>query len=297
MGMASIITLDTIPAFERFWEEARSEAIDRKIDSWRLDYLRPWPELYQKQVADYRRQGVDWRAIARRRIFPRLSERLALMRRVRTSIRHAIPIAVNRGRNALGLDFPVTFVIHVGIGCGAGWATTFGGTPAILFGLENATEREWNDTDSALVMVGHELGHLVHSRWREQARLGTLADHRGPWWQLFTEGFATHCELLIGGRLGDRSSNRAKDWLQWCVRNRANLAHRFLKTVTSRRPARRFFGSWYNIDGYVETGYFLGCEVVHDWRSRFSLREIACWAPNDVRRRARASLQRMATDR
>jgi len=286
--------LDTFPAFDRLWSRIRTLPIDQQIEIWRRDYLRPCPELFRKQVSDYQDQGEDWRAVARRRIFPSLGRELPRMRRVRTNIRRAIPLAVRRCGSELGMDFPVSFVIHVGIGCGAGWATSYAGEPAILLGVENATERRWEDSASTVAMIGHELAHLVHSRWRNNAGLGPIEEHGGPWWQLYTEGFATRCEQIVGGRLGDRSRDGREDWLVWCQRNRARLAKLLLKALASHRSIRRFFGSWYDVDGYIETGYFLGSEVIHDWESHSSLRDIACWTPDRVRRKSRAALQRMA---
>lgn len=292
--MSRYEVLDTFPAFDRFWRAARTLLVDQQIEAWRRDYLRPWPELFRKQATHYRQQGVDWRGVARRRIFPAMDARIVRMRTARTNLRHAIPVTTDRARRRLGLDFSPLFVIHVGIGCGAGWATTFGGEPAVLFGLENAVESEWTERAATKTLVGHELAHLIHDRWRKDAATGTLDRHRGPWWQLYEEGFATRCEALIGGALGHRPSGPEGDWLPWCDRNRARLASLFLKTVSARKPVRRFFGSWYRVDGYIETGYYLGSEVIADWESRFSLREIAGWPPDEIRRRARISIRQMA---
>lgn len=288
--------LDTLPTFNRFWRRARSLPVESQVDAWKRDYLRRWPELFRMQVADYRRQGVDWRRVARVRIFPRLDERIARMSLVRSRLRRAIPIAVARFRDRLGLDFPVRFVIHVGVGCGAGWATTFGGRPAVLFGLENAAELGWTDSNSAVALVEHELAHLLHDRWRREARLRRVGDYRGAWWQLYEEGFATYCELKLGPIGNHHSTETSRDWLEWCRKNRSRLATRYLAAVSSRRPTRQFFGSWNNIAGYINTGYYLGAEVIRDWESRASLREVASWTSDQVRRRARSSLERMVAD-
>lgn len=289
--------LDTFPAFNQFWQRARSLPIDQAIESWRGDYLRPWPELRRKQIANYREDGVDWRRVARTRIFPSFDERLPRMRKVRSHLLQAIPTAVRRCRSQLDLDFPVTFVVHVGIGCGAGWATTFGGRPAVLFGVENAEEVGWTDRATLVALVEHEIAHLVHERWRRQARVGPLASRRGPWWQLYEEGFATRCELELGGIGSHHATERTQDWLAWCGRNRARLAALFLRTTAACRPTRRFFGSWYNIDGYINTGYYLGSEAIRHAEARASLREIACWNPTQVPGRMRASLRQMVAER
>jgi hypothetical protein len=104
----------------------------------------------------------------------------------------------------------VTFVIYVGIGCGAGWATTFGDSPAVLFGLENIAERGWEDPGTILGLVAHELGHLVHFAWRLR---GGKSAGSGPWWQLYEEGFAQECEsrILDTGAVHQAGSGREQD--------------------------------------------------------------------------------------
>ena len=296
-GVPRYEVIDTFPAFRRFWRDARRLPIDQQLEAWGRDYLGPWPELRRKQIANYADDRVDWKAVARRRIFPALDRRLPRMRKVRDALRRAIPVAVRRCQARWGLDFPVLFVIHVGIGCGAGWATTYRRTPAVLFGVENAAELAWTDPATVVALVEHELAHLLHARWRRRAGLGGLEDHRGPWWQLYEEGWATRCELLLGSSGLHHAKGRTSDWLGWCRANRARLASRFLRAVSARATTRRFFGSWYSIDGYIETGYFLGSEVTREWEARSSLHQIALWTPDQVRRRARASLRRMASGR
>lgn len=285
--------LDTFPAFERFWRSSRSLPPPERVDRWKREYLRPWPELWRIQAADYRKNRVDWRTVARRHVFPSIDQRLPAMRKARSCILRALPIATRRLGTRLGAEFPVTFVIHVGIGCGAGWATTFRKVPAVLFGLENTAELQWTDSVTTVALVEHELAHLAHDYWRGKARVSALDRHRGPWWRLYEEGFATRCEIRLGSIGSHHSTSRAEDWLSWCRENRSRLASLFLKSADSSNSDRRFFGSWYPLDGHIETGYFLGAEVIRDWESRFSLREIACMSTDQVRRRARASLHRM----
>ena len=57
---------------------------------------------------------------------------------------------------------------------------------------------------------------------------------------------------------------------------------------------RCFFGSWYRIRGHAECGYFLGYEVISEWRRREALPEIAVLPGEEVRHRSRQSLVGMA---
>ena len=292
--MSRYAVLDTFPAFERYWARVRTFPIDRQIDSWRGEYLRPWPELAREPIASYAREGVSWRTVARTRIFPALEERLSEMRKVRSALRRSFPVAVRRYRAKWGLDFPVTFVLHVGIGSGAGQASSFRGRPAVIFGLENAAELGWSDPPTTLALVEHELAHLLHDHWRRQARVGAIDRPHGPWWHLYEEGFATRCEFLLGGTGSHHSTRETRDWLPWCRKHRSRLASLYLRAARSRASTRRFFGSWYDVDGYIETGYFLGAEAIRRWEKRFPLKQIACWDPRVAGRRVRASVDALA---
>ena len=292
--MSSYTLVDTYPAFRTYWRLARERPVNDQIEAWRRDYLGPWPELLRQQISNYRAEGVDWGAVARLRIFPTLDRLMVGMSQARAAIRKSIPLAVDRLNSRLPLDFPVTFVIYVGIGCGAGWATTFEGRPAVLFGLENAAELGWTDPDTAVALVEHELAHVVHERWRRDAGMGGLDDHRGPWWKLYVEGFATRCELSLGGIGRHHSTARSGDWLAWCRRNRRFLSSKFLASIASRSRWNHFFGSWFRIRGQTETGYYLGSEIVREWEERMPVREISTWTTDQIRRRGRASLERFA---
>lgn len=295
--MAGYEILDLYPAFRSFWARARRWPVSQQIEAFGQDYLGPWPELLRKQTSSYREEGVDWKKVARRRIFPWFDRRIPEMARARNALLRSIPLAVQRCREELGLRFPVTFVIHVGLGCGAGWATTFEERPAVLLGLENAAELGWTDRVTTAALVEHEIAHLLHDTWRRKAGRGGLTGHRGPWWQLYEEGFATYCELRLGPPGKHHSGVRTRDWLSWCRRNRPRLAALFLRGSSSPESVRRFFGSWNNVEGYIETGYFLGSEVIREWVARSSLQDIATWIPSRIRRRAQSSLRRMASSR
>lgn len=292
--MSNFVTIDTFPAFLRFWKDHRSAGPMDQLTAWKEEYLRSWPELYGKQVDSYSESGVDWRAVARRRVFPNLRSRIRAMASARRRLLQAIPRAIDRYRTEFGLDFSITFVIHVGIGCGAGWATRFGGNPAVLFGIENAAEVGWTDPKTVAALVEHEIAHLLHDHWRRRAGQGSLEDHWGAWWQLYTEGFATRCELKRGSLGLHHARQAGEQWLSWCTTNRSRLASLFLRSVGHPMRIRRFFGSWYPLEGHIETGYFLGSEVIRAWERSESLRAIGQWEIARVRHRARLALQSMA---
>ena len=80
---------------------------------------------------------------------------------------------------------PDAIALYVGIGVGAGWATTYQGQPACLHGLEKCAELHWVDRDTLAALAAHELGHLAHEHWWLWQGLGGLATGTGPLWRLY----------------------------------------------------------------------------------------------------------------
>lgn|GEM_PF-278053 len=292
--MARLQVLDTLPAFERYWRGASSKPLEVQIDRWEHEYMAAWPELLEKLRRNYSELGVDWKHIAATRIFPHLPERMPRIRRLHRTLLRTLPDSWRRTQQVLNVDFPVRFLIYVGIGVGAGWATQYGGQPACLFGLENAAELASRKDAAMPGTVSHEVAHLAHDEWRRRRGLRGIVGPSGPFWQLYEEGFATECERRIEDPRSFRLRTGRADWLPWCTRHRAWLAAKFLRDAGARRSMRPFFGSWYNIRGHIDSGYYLGQEMVREWTETASLREVALLPEPAVRRKARLTLRRWA---
>jgi hypothetical protein len=266
--------IDTFPDFLVFWKKAREESIARQIEGWAGDYMAKWPELLAMQTEDYQSQGLDWRQVAQEKVFPFLAERLTAMQEAHENLLGLCEPILARARTVLGFADNLIFVIYLGIGCGAGWATTYDGSPAVLFGLENIAECGWSDPESIQGLIAHEIGHLVHNHWR--SRQGKL-NGSGPWWQLYEEGFAQVCEsqILDTEIVHQANSGEEDGWLRWCRDHSGWLAGEFLKTVQAGKSVSAFFGSWYEIRGQSETGYFLGEQIIRELQKQNSLKDIA----------------------
>lgn len=272
--------IDTFPAFLYYWSQAQANSPDDLIEGWAKEYLSAWPELLAKQIEDYTAQNVDWHEIAHERIFPHLPERLPAMQEAHRILLEWCSPIYSRAKSIFGLDFDVQFIIYVGIGCGAGWATQYAASPAILFGLENIDECGWSNPTAIKNLVAHELGHLEHDHWRSQAGKSSGS---GAWWQLYTEGFAKHCEQLIVGSDSMQSINghQGNEWLTWCEDHKGWLASEYLRMAKAGDSVSPFFGSWYEIGGKSECGYFLGEKVLKELEKQFTLKDIALLEPID----------------
>ena len=274
--------IDTYPNFKAFWDQYRTKSIDQQIDGWRSDYLSPWPGLLTRQIDDYKSDGMDWIEVARERIFPEMEGRISGMELAHANLTAVIEPTKTKAVEALEFSGDLIVVIYVGVGLGAGWATIYEGKPAVLFGLENIVDCGWTGKDALIGLTAHEIGHLVHFQLREEAG---ISQGSGPWWQLYCEGVAMHCEHLVAGAESWHMRRRegGDDWLDWCRHHRAWLAAEFIGSAHSSDAVRPFFGSWFDIRGYSQTGYFLGLELVKLLGNSLPFREICLLDDADPR--------------
>jgi len=288
--MPNYVIHDLFSQFLNFWNGVKSKTIDEQIDLWNQEYLKKDHDLLLKMKTNYEEEGYDWRKIAREKIFPFISERLTLMKKSYNSIKTSIVPVYRKAEKILGLDFDVNFIIYVGIGNGAGWATTYRGKRACLFGLENMAELGWVDSDILKGLIAHELGHLIHFEWRERNSL--LIESPLSFWQLYEEGFAQRCEHLIMEDNTWHQERASKKWLEWCKTNRKFLVLKFMETITNNQPCNEFFGSWFDIKGYSFTGYYLGHEMIQEWQENYSIKEIALFPLSTIKKKVTETLKK-----
>lgn len=272
--------IDTFPAYLSYWNKFKFESIEDQIDGWRTTYMVRWPELLQKQLDDYDTEGLNWREIAREQVFPYLDQRQPAIQAAYENLLNILRPTLSKASLVLDYSGDLVSVIYVGIGLGAGWTSTYDGRPAILLGLENIAECGWIEKDALIGLIAHEFGHLVHFRRREEANLPL---GNGPWWQLYSEGFAMRSEHLVMGNESWHMREREgeEDWLEWCRANRPWLAAEFLRRVDAGEPVRPFFGSWFDLQGYRQTGYYLGHELIRVLEADLTMGEIALLAEDD----------------
>lgn len=271
--MINLQIIDTFPDFLTYWHQAQHQPMPAQIEAWAEQYMHKWPELRQKQIDCYVEEGDNWRDVAREYIFPHLTDYFPAMHTAHDHLLGVIEPVNGRCQQLFDFTSALVCVIYVGIGCGAGWATSYDGNPAILFGLENIAAEKWQDQEALSGLMAHELGHLTHFHWRDQAG---LTHKENPWWQLYTEGFAQWCEHVVMGKDSWHMKTAVgEQWETWCQANLSWLAAEFLRRVDNEEDIRPFFGSWFELQGYKQTGYFLGHELIKRMREQSSLREIA----------------------
>ena len=280
MKMERCGILDTYQDFLAYWMRASFKNLDEQIKLWQNSYMKKYSELLSKQVQNYEEENMDWREVAKK-IFPKLPQRFQLLRTARNNILGICESIYMKASKMLKLNFSILFVIYVGVGCGAGWATTYNGKPAVLLGLENIAEEKWHTKNKLEGLISHEIGHLAHMKWRNEWEKFEKAE-QDPLFQLYSEGFAQRCEHKILGRETWHMA-QDKEWLVWCEQNKSWLAKEFLKRLEKQVSVNDFFGSWFNIQGRKQTGYFLGHAFIRELEKTYGLREIALFNVEKVR--------------
>ena len=286
--------IDTYPSFREYWERVKARSIDEQIKAWETDYMSRYPQLFKLQVEGYEDMGVDWRKIAREKVFPKLPSLLPFIEEAWRNLREVVPRAFSKFNGFWEREFNVVFVLYVGIGCGAGWATEYCERYAVLLGLENIAELGWHKARELEGLVLHELSHIAHMALRRVSPKEFEALEASPFFLLYSEGFATRCEHLILGREDWRIASDSS-WLEWCRENIVFLASEYLRRVERGEPINDFYGSWLNIKGRSQTGYYLGHEFIKSLEEDMDLEEIATMSVKEVESRVKAFLEQRVT--
>ncbi|MHB1356410.1 MAG: hypothetical protein ACYCZF_10590 [Anaerolineae bacterium] len=286
------LVLDTIPAFLGYWAGVRNAELSVQVDAWAQRYMASWPDLRELQQAEYAHDHLDWREQAAQHIFPVLDRQIPAILAAHSILSAGSATICQMAQEHLHIDFPVYLVFYVGIGLGAGWATRFREIPAILFGLENIAACGWANAGALTGLMAHELGHLWHAHLRSKA---SLVPANETWWTLYEEGLAQYCENNMLHRPSWHMQVNQQDWLAWCSGNRSWLAQEYLRCASAGGSMQPFFGSWYELQGYRQTGYYLGHELVSLWRMDNTLRQIALWSGDEITTRTQTGLATFAS--
>ena len=68
-SMCEVETIDTFEDFVLFWNKAKNKSLDDQLELWVSEYMSGWPELLETQIKGYVGQNVDWRQIAKEKVF------------------------------------------------------------------------------------------------------------------------------------------------------------------------------------------------------------------------------------
>ena len=269
--------IDTFPEFMDYWNKSQKDNASEEIKTWESYYKTNYPELFEKIVQDYTESGLNWEDIARDKIFPINVDRFSVMEQACANLRKIIK-DLYKDSEISKFHLPrITFVIYLGLGNGAGWATDYDSRPAILLGLENIVDMGWEGEIALKGLILHEMGHTIHYELRRGRKIN---NGNGSLWTLYEEGFAQYFESRLIPSESWHQGLGQPGWVGWCEDHLSHLAELFLSEVEAGGETNRFFGSWFNVDGWKETGYYLGERVVNLMELPFN--DLACLSPEDV---------------
>lgn len=279
------VYVDAASNFIKLLKAKKSQKPTELLVEWETYYSQNNPELYRLQVECYGEADgeASWRKIALQHVFNKLWEQLPKIQEALRNLSEAVPSAYEKFKKFWSLDLETIIVAHVGIGCGAGWATEYKGRYAVLLGLENIAELRWHRRDSLEGLILHELAHLVHMALRGLKPKEFEKLESDPFFLLYSEGFATRAEHLMMGRETWRISP-SSEWLEWCEANIGKLACEYIRRANESLPVNDFYGSWLAIEGRSQTGYYLGHEFIKHLEKNMCMKEIALLAAEKVRK-------------
>ena len=84
-----------------------------------------------------------------------------------------------------------------------------------------------------------------------------------------------------------------ENWVKWCKSHLSYLAHKFLDEGDDNNTEmhRNFFGSWFDIKGNKQTGYYLGHEIVKFWEKEEDFKEIGMLEMNEIDEKVKKTLR------
>lgn len=264
--------IDSFPQMGRAFERG-----EFSIAAWRRYAAEISPELPEKLEADAAEYDFAGAVLPVLQQFYEKSEQAAL---AHASFRKLVGGLSEKFCSVLGSAPEADVILCLGLCNGAGWATSLGGRPVVLLGIEKIVELGWCGEADMAALLYHELGHLWHFQrrtapaWAEDPAARAL-------WQLYTEGMATYVQQRLFGGRSFYSQNR-DGWLTWCGANRARLFSAFRRRVDGGESVQDFFGDWCAFEGRSDVGYYLGAELVYALAENRSPQQLADLNPDEV---------------
>lgn len=185
----------------------------------------------------------------------------------------------DRIKDKLNIDLDVTIILYLGLGNGAGWATTVNNQKVVLIGIEKVIELGWCSENDMQDLIYHELGHIYHSRFERKELF--MSKRKRAVQQLYREGVAMVFEQILCND-NRRFHQNVNGWLSWCKENEDLIKTEYLNRLNHNESIQDFFGDWCSFLGYSDVGYYLGTVFVRFLMNNYSLQEIASMKVNKV---------------
>ena len=172
-----------------------------------------------------------------------------------------------------GKTLDVDVILYLGLGSGAGWATSLENKKVILLGIEKIIELKWYDEKMLFALIAHELGHIWHMETGGVFHQQNTMREKSVF-QLFSEGIAMYFEQKLCENDWFYHQDKV-GWLSWCKTHKSEIKQEYFFRVQNEISVQDFFGDWCSYQGYSDVGYFLGCEFIKFLISKLSIIQVA----------------------
>jgi len=262
--------IDTYPYFRNVLVNTRKFASKNNVAYALKNYLEKYSRIYELINQCY--EVSDWFNICLNTLANSIRNIKNLdkaWKSIYSTLPDAIVLFVKAFKNEVGgRDF--IFVIYISCGCGAGWAAEYDRKPAVLLGLDMISNLGWVSKEKIKGLIIHELCHIAHMIIRKTNYQHFSELEKNPYFLLYSEGFAMKCEHEIIGSENWRIAPK-KEWVNWCRRNLGFLAKLYMEYAEKNKAVNVFYGTFFNIKGYLQTGYYLGHELIKYLERKYSL--------------------------
>jgi len=262
--------IDTYPYFRNMLMSARKLASEDNIVYALKKYLEKYSKI--RELINQCYETLDWFNICLNTLANSIRNLENLdnaWENIYSTLPDAIVLFAKAFKNEVG-DKDFVFVIYISCGCGAGWAAEYDGKPAVLLGLDMISNLGWVSREKVKGLIIHELCHLAHMIIRKTSYQHFSELEKNPYFLLYSEGFAMKCEHEILSSENWRIAPN-KEWVNWCRKNLGFLARLYMEHAEKNKAVNVFYGTFFNIKGYSQTGYYLGHELIKYLEKEHSL--------------------------
>ncbi|MGL5752084.1 MAG: DUF5700 domain-containing putative Zn-dependent protease [Paraclostridium sp.] len=265
--------IDTFKDYKEVFEHNLDISTQEKIRLWEELYSSKYPEVINKLKDDIKSDGYNWVDIARENSFNKTKEDFSKMVEAYENIKNVMEDVNNNVKEAFNLDLDINIVLYAGLCHSAGWVDEYEGKRAILYGIDQIANLNWQDRNKLKNLIAHELCHIIHFEIRDRYNL--IDDYKTNYeygiWRLYIEGFAQ----FYRNKLTPLFEERGESWVKACDEQKEELKKLYIEALNDNdKGTNDFFGDWWQVMGISDVGYYLGQEFVKELSEKLSLKEV-----------------------
>lgn len=265
--------IDTFKDYKEVFEHNLDISTQEKISLWEELYSSKYPEVINKLKDDIKSDGYNWVDIARENSFNKTKEDFSKMVEAYENIKNVMEDVNNNVKEAFNLDLDINIVLYAGLCHSAGWVDEYEGKRAILYGIDQIANLNWQDRNKLKNLIAHELCHIIHFEIRDRYNL--IDDYKTNYeygiWRLYIEGFAQ----FYRNKLTPLFEERGESWVKACDEQKEELKKLYIEALNDNdKGTNDFFGDWWQVMGISDVGYYLGQEFVKELSEKLSLKEV-----------------------